>query len=98
MNEVTIIPSNGWLLANYSIILNQTSSPPSQDLQPTERATFIGAIFAFVFILVGLIGNVLLITTILSVKKLRTNIINIFIVSVRSTRHMLNFRLPVGVK
>ena len=50
--------------------------------QPTQQATLLGAILAFVFIFFGLIGNILLITAILSVKKLRSNIINIFIVSV----------------
>ena len=51
---------------------------------PTRQATTVGAILAFVFIFFGLVGNLILITTILSVKKLRSNIINIFIVSVKS--------------
>ena len=77
MNEVTVVPSNALLLQMNSTIRYQITQ------RPTEQATFFGAIFAFVFIFFGLIGNVLLITTILSVKKLRSNIINIFIVSVR---------------
>ncbi len=73
---------------DLSIIINSTihyRTMPTDDLlgQPTRQATYIGAILAFVFIFFGLIGNILLITTILSVKKLRSNIINIFIVSVR---------------
>lgn len=72
MNDVTLASSK----------INLTRLLTHDGQRPTERATFIGAIFAFVFIFAGLIGNLLLITTILSVKKLRSNIINIFIVSV----------------
>ncbi len=79
MNEAT---SNLSLKIN-STIYYQTSLTDQSIAQPTRQATFIGAILAFVFIFCGLIGNILVITTILSVKKLRTNIINIFIVSVR---------------
>ncbi|CAF3619264.1 unnamed protein product [Adineta steineri] len=67
-----------------STIHNQTiSSTDSVVHRPTRQVTYIGAILAFVFIFFGLIGNVILITTILSVKKLRTNTINIFIVSLQ---------------
>ncbi len=78
MNEATVIPSIDW-----SIKINLTTHQQLVFSEPTRQATFVGAILAFVFIFFGLIGNVILITTILSVKKLRTNIINIFIVSVR---------------
>lgn len=82
MNEATLVPGNDWLIKP-----NLTDQHPlvfTDRLRlPTRQATFVGAILAFVFIIFGLIGNVLLITTILSVKKLRANIINIFIVSVR---------------
>ncbi len=83
MNEVTVIPSSTLLLKMNSTLQYQTTITSHISQRPTEQATFIGAIFAFVFIFFGLIGNLLLITTILSVKKLRSNIINIFIVSVR---------------
>ena len=70
--------------SNFSLKINYSTSLTDQSIiQPTRQATFIGAILAFVFIFCGLIGNILVITTILTVKKLRTNIINIFIVSVR---------------
>lgn len=65
---------------NHSMEVNSTGLITGQ---PTRQATLIGAILAFVFIFLGLIGNFLLITAILSVKKLRSNIINIFIVSVK---------------
>ena len=74
---------------DWSIKVNLTNHHQQQLIfteqlrEPTRQATFLGAILAFVFIFFGLIGNILLITTILSVKKLRSNIINIFIVSVR---------------
>ena len=77
MNEL-MIDSTG----SFPSKINFTSPSTEIDVRPSERVTFLGAIFAFVFIFAGLIGNVLLITTILSVKKLRSNIINIFIVSV----------------
>ncbi|CAF1479890.1 unnamed protein product [Didymodactylos carnosus] len=54
-----------------------------EKLTPTREATFIAAMFAFVFIFIGLVGNIILLATILSVKKLRSNIINIFIVSLQ---------------
>ncbi len=76
MNEGILIPSVN--LTNHSQLIFA-----DQIRLPTRQATFIGAILAFVFIFFGLIGNIILITTILSVKKLRSNIINIFIVSVR---------------
>ena len=78
MNELTIDST----MSSWSSKINFTSPSTIVNQRPTERVTFLGAIFAFVFIFAGLIGNVLLITTILSVKKLRSNIINIFIVSV----------------
>ncbi len=82
MNETTLATSNNWsiksnITSHDQLILSEHFK------SPTRQATFIGAILAFVFIFFGLIGNLLLITTILSVKKLRSNIINIFIVSVR---------------
>jgi hypothetical protein len=82
MDEATLVTSNNWsITTNLTIQHQQIFS--DQLRQPTEQATFIGAILAIVFIFFGLIGNIILITTILSVKKLRSNIINIFIVSVR---------------
>ncbi len=82
MDEATLVTSNNWsITVNLTIQHQQIIS--DQLRQPTEQATFIGAILAIVFIFFGLIGNIILITTILSVKKLRSNIINIFIVSVR---------------
>lgn len=83
MNEATSVTSDV-----LSIKLNLTGITHQQTIsdhlsQPTRQATFLGAILAFVFIFFGLIGNIILITTILSVKKLRSHIINIFIVSVR---------------
>jgi flagellar biosynthesis protein FlhB len=82
MNEITIIPSNNTSIKFNSTIYYETTIIDQLSKQPTRQVTFIGAILAFVFIFFGLIGNILLITTILSVKKLRSNIINIFIVSV----------------
>ncbi len=82
MNEVTLVTSNDWSIKTN--LTNHDQIIFSDNLKsPTRQATFVGAILAFVFIFVGLIGNIILITTILSVKKLRSNIINIFIVSVR---------------
>ncbi len=96
MNEATLIPSNDW-----SIRTNLTNSNQmifnDQVRLPTRQATFIGAILAFVFIFFGLIGNIILITTILSVKKLRSNIINIFIVSVRDKKYVLHFQWTIIV-
>jgi hypothetical protein len=83
MNEVTIVSLSDFSLKFNSTINYQTILTDQLLKQPTRQVTFIGAILAFVFIFFGLIGNMLLITTILSVKKLRSNIINIFIVSVR---------------
>ncbi len=83
MNEVTIVSLSDFSLKFNSTINYQAILTDQLLKQPTRQVTFIGAILAFVFIFVGLIGNILLITTILSVKKLRSNIINIFIVSVR---------------
>ncbi len=83
MNEVTIVSSNNISLNLTSTIYYQTILADQLSKRPTRQVTFIAAILAFVFIFFGLIGNILLITTILSVKKLRSNIINIFIVSVR---------------
>jgi len=83
MNEVTIVSLSDFSLKFNSTINYQTILTDQLLKQPTRQVTFIGAILAFVFIFFGLIGNILLITTILSVKKLRSNIINIFIVSVR---------------
>lgn len=80
INEAAVNTSNGFVLMINSTVHNRTLFK-----QPTREATYLGAIIAFVFIFFGLIGNILLITTILSVKKLRTNIINIFIVSVSSS-------------
>jgi hypothetical protein len=85
MNEATLVTSNDWTIKANLTSYNQLIYH-DQLSQPTRQATFVGAILAFVFIFVGLIGNILLITTILSVKKLRSNIINIFIVSVRFDR------------
>ncbi|CAF0809238.1 unnamed protein product [Rotaria sordida] len=82
MNEATLVTSNIWSIkANLTSSYQQTIS--DQLRQPTRQATFIGAILAFVFIFFGLIGNIILITTILSVKKLRSYTINIFIVSLQ---------------
>lgn len=84
MNEITTIVSINDISIKYnSTISYQTIISDQLSEQPTRQVTFVGAILAFVFIFFGLIGNILLITTILSVKKLRSNIINIFIVSVR---------------
>jgi hypothetical protein len=83
MNEATIDLSYNLSIKINSTLHHQTLSTDQLATQPTRQATFIGAILAFVFIFFGLIGNILVITTILSVKKLRVNIINIFIVSVR---------------
>jgi len=77
MNEqIPLISETYWNSSSTTTFANQVVQIP------TREVTFIGAIFAFVFIFFGLIGNILLIATILSVKKLRSNIINIFIVSV----------------
>jgi len=81
MNEATGFSSNDWSIRTN--LTNDDHLTSSDYLRPTRQATFVGAILAFVFIFFGLIGNIILITTILSVKKLRSNIINIFIVSVR---------------
>ncbi|CAF2071801.1 unnamed protein product [Rotaria magnacalcarata] len=78
MNQTTAI-----IFSHASMRVNSTLPTDQAASQPTRQATFIGAILAFVFIFLGLVGNILLITTILSVKKLRTNIINIFIVSLQ---------------
>ncbi|CAF3339406.1 unnamed protein product [Rotaria socialis] len=78
MNQTTVIT-----FSHVSMRVNSTLPSDQAVGQPTRQATFIGAILAFVFIFLGLIGNILLITTILSVRKLRTNIINIFIVSLQ---------------
>jgi len=89
MNEVTLVTSNDWSIKTN--LTNHDQIIFSDNLKsPTRQATFVGAILAFVFIFVGLIGNIILITTILSVKKLRSNIINIFIVSVRYKIYYLN--------
>ncbi|CAF1073203.1 unnamed protein product [Rotaria magnacalcarata] len=82
MNEAALITPEPWLMkTNLTSCYQQTLS--DQLSQPTRQATFVGAILAFVFIFFGLIGNFILITTILSVKKLRSHIINIFIVSLQ---------------
>ncbi|CAF0924227.1 unnamed protein product [Adineta ricciae] len=81
MNEVILVTPHNW-----STEATFTPSPTNLThhlLIPTRQATFIGAIVAIVFIFFGLIGNLILITTILSVRKLRSNIINIFIVSLQ---------------
>jgi hypothetical protein len=83
MTETKVTVSTNLSMNINSSIDYQTILSDQLFRQPTRQATFIGAILAFVFIFAGLIGNILLITTILSVKKLRANIINIFIVSVR---------------
>lgn len=88
MNEPILVTSHNWST-------KATFTPPLANLThhlliPTRQATFIGAIVAIVFIFFGLIGNLILITTILSVKKLRSNIINIFIVSVKQTNLQLS--------
>ena len=77
MNEVETVKDNVTNLHFQNLISPVVSLPP-----PTQQATFLGAVLVFVFIFFGLVGNILLITAILSVKKLRSNIINIFIVSV----------------
>ena len=83
INEAYVNPPTELSFMFNSTISNRTTTLASPLLrQPTRQATYLGAILAFVFIFFGLIGNILLITTILSVKKLRINIINIFIVSV----------------
>jgi hypothetical protein len=82
LNEASLVTSNHWSI-RANITNDDQLSFTDQLRQPTKQATFVGAILAFVFIFFGLIGNIILITTILSVKKLRSNIINIFIVSVR---------------
>ncbi|CAF0752552.1 unnamed protein product [Adineta steineri] len=83
MNETRLVTSSDWsvntTLSNYYQQKNFSNLPR----EPTRQATFIGAILAIVFIFFGLIGNIILITTILSAKKLRSNIINIFIVSLQ---------------
>jgi hypothetical protein len=86
MNDATLVTSNNWSIKTNITNHNQFIFS-DQIRQPTRQATFIGAILAFVFIFFGLIGNIILITTILSVKKLRSNIINIFIVSVRDDHY-----------
>jgi len=86
MNDTTLVTSNDWSIKTNITNHNQFIFS-DQVRQPTRQATFIGAILAFVFIFFGLIGNIILITTILSVKKLRSNIINIFIVSVRDDHY-----------
>ncbi|CAF1667654.1 unnamed protein product, partial [Adineta ricciae] len=82
-NEAYVNPPTELSLMFNSTISNQTTLTSPLLRQPTRQATYLGAILAFVFIFFGLIGNILLITTILSVKKLRINIINIFIVSLQ---------------
>lgn len=85
MYETTVV-SSSVMSTKIDSTINSSSTWNNQLIrEPTRQVTFIGAILAFVFIFFGLIGNILLITTILSVKKLRSNIINIFIVSVRSS-------------
>ena len=81
MNDASIVQATGWHTRGN---LTGHHSPALTDLlrEPTRQATFFGAILVFVFIFFGLVGNIILITAILSVKKLRSNIINIFIVSV----------------
>ncbi|CAF0755524.1 unnamed protein product [Didymodactylos carnosus] len=64
-------------------LLTWTNDSIDEKLTPTREATFIAAMFAFIFIFIGLVGNIILLATILSVKKLRSNIINIFIVSLQ---------------
>lgn len=81
MNEANGFSSSDW--STRTNLTNNEHLISSDYLRPTRQATFVGAILAFVFIFFGLIGNILLITTILSVKKLRSNIINIFIVSLQ---------------
>ena len=82
MNEALSMTSNDWTIrTNFTNPSQQFFSDQSKF--PTRQATTVGAILAFVFIFFGLVGNLILITTILSVRKLRSNIINIFIVSVK---------------
>jgi hypothetical protein len=83
MNEAKLPLSNDWSIQTNITDHQHSMMFTDSSLQPTRQATFIGAILAFVFIIIGLIGNIILITAILSMKKLRSNIINIFIVSVR---------------
>ena len=83
MHETSVVSSSDVSTHLNSTLPYRTILTNQLLTQPTRQVTFIGAILVFVFIFVGLVGNLLLITTILSVKKLRTNIINIFIVSVR---------------
>ena len=82
MNEAAMIKASDWSATVNSTDPDHSFAFTDSLRQPTRQATFIGAILAFVFIIIGLIGNIILITAILSVKKLRSNIINIFIVSV----------------
>lgn len=82
MNEAIRVTSNDWTIRS-NLSNSQHQFFVDQSKFPTRQATTVGAILAFVFIFFGLVGNLILITTILSVKKLRSNIINIFIVSVR---------------
>ena len=82
MNEPASLASDEWSMKANVSNSYQLTTLSNQIRQPTREATLIGAIFAFVFIVFGLIGNIIVITTILSVKKLRSNIINSFIVSV----------------
>ena len=47
---------------------------------PSRLGTIIGSIAAFIFMFFGLAGNILIIVAILRSPKLRSNLVNIFVI------------------
>jgi hypothetical protein len=66
---------------------NESSSSSLSVMQsqqsPSRLGTALGAIIAFLFIIFGLVGDFLIIISILSKRDLRNNLVNIFIVSLQ---------------
>jgi hypothetical protein len=64
---------------------NETSLNLSvmQSQSPSRLGTALGAIIAFLFIIFGLVGDFLILISILTKRELRNNLVNIFIVSLQ---------------
>jgi hypothetical protein len=67
-------------VSSSSLINN---SLPLTTIIPSRQITALGAILTFIFITLGLCGNLIILVLILSKRELRSNIVNIFIVSLQ---------------
>jgi len=59
------------------------NSLPLTTIIPSRQITALGAILTFIFITLGLCGNLIILVLILGKRELRSNIVNIFIVSLQ---------------